>query len=147
MRLIHQPWESVLRHLDGCNEVQPQQRKVSEVIVVQRLAREVRMHQPHPSQAVTAAPAQFRKKQPPRVAHNDRRDPAPAVQKQPHLTLDLPRDLGKRLGEFRRNDAIRMSAPALQPFERAQLRCFETVQIAAEQSSPISSALSITPAS
>ena len=88
VRVVHLPRQAAREDLDGRHEVEAQQREVGVVVAGERLAVEVRVHEPEPAQAVGAGAgaADVRQLELARVAHDHRVDVALAIEEH----ADLP---------------------------------------------------------
>jgi len=125
--------QSTLRHLDARHQIEPEQRKVREVVVRERFVIQVGVHEPDPRQPVPVPTSQIRQKQPARVADNHRRHAPAAFEQEADLALDFPRDFRQGSRELRCDDAVGARTTPPQSPERPQLRRLQTAQIAAKQ--------------
>ena len=108
---------------DGAHQVEAEQREVGEVVAGQRLAAEVGVDQAQAAEAAggAAQTADVGQHDLGRIADEDVRDLAAAIDQHADLAKHRRRDLGEEVGELGAHHLRRCDAPAIDSLERLQL--------------------------
>ena len=126
------PGQPVLADLDRGDEVEPQEREVGVVVARERLAVQVRVHEPEAAQAALpgAAAADVGQLELARVADDDGLDVALAVEEHANLAVGLARDLGQVARELGRDNRAGVDAAAVGAAEGVELGGLEAEGVA-----------------
>lgn len=100
---VHPSRQSVAARFDGADEIQAKKRKVGEVVLRERLFLQVNVNEPQTAQSplARALTPDVGQLEPERVADDDLRHLAPAIDEHPDLTTRLARDfrqMARKLG-------------------------------------------------
>ena len=119
---------------DRRDQIEPQQRQVDEIVARQRLAAQVRVHQPQAAEAAAAGAdaADLGQVDARRVAHDHVLDLAAPLDQDPDLALDLARDLAQVRRQLGRRDLRGAEPPPVHALERMLLAGLEAGGIAAD---------------
>ncbi len=121
-------------HLQGGDQVQPEQSQIRDIVLVEPPAREMGMDQPQPPQAKLGAPLarQDRQEDAPGVAHHHLGDAAGPVQKDADLAAQFGRKRGQGPGRLGGDDVAGVGPAAQQVAQLFALVPFQSLKIAVD---------------
>ena len=124
--------QAVRQHLDGGDQVEAQERQVVQVVLGQRLALEMGVHEAQTAEtADTAAQTtHVGKVEALGVAEDDVADDPVAAEEDADLAAEPPRDLGQVARQLGRDHLARVHAAAVGAFEGAQIGGLDAAEVA-----------------
>jgi hypothetical protein len=124
MRRAHHAWKSRARvHVKRDHQIEAQEREVSQIVLRQLFAAQMRMHAAQAAKTVCrdARAFQIRQLNSPRIADDDIFDVAFAVNQRADLSPRLKRKLRQLSRKLRRHNLVRRDAARVELFDAAQL--------------------------